>query len=50
VWHVYGGKEKCIQGLGWEDLMETEHLEYLTVDGKIILKWIFQEVGWVGTA
>ena len=39
---TYGGKERCIQGLG-EDLMEKEHLEDLGEDRRLILKWIFKK-------
>jgi hypothetical protein len=30
----------------WEDLMGRNNLENLSVDGTIILKWIFKKVGW----
>jgi len=38
---TYGGQERCIQGFGGGDLMEKDHLEDLAVDGRIILKVIF---------
>ena len=31
---------------GWRVLLEREHVEGLSVDGYIILKWIFKEWGW----
>ena len=31
-----------VGGFGGADLMERDHLEHLSVDGKIILKWIFK--------
>jgi len=30
----------------WGNLRKRDHLEHLCVDGRIILKRIFQEVGW----
>jgi len=33
---MYGGKERWLG-----DLREGYHLEYLSIDGRIILKWIF---------
>jgi hypothetical protein len=38
---VYGGEERCIPGL-WGNLREGDHLEYPGVDGRVILKWIFE--------
>jgi len=29
---------------GWGDLRDRVHFEDLSIDGRIILKWIFQEV------
>ena len=37
-----GGRETG-GGFGGEDLMERDHLEHLSVDGKIILKWSFKK-------
>jgi hypothetical protein len=45
MWHVWE------TGFWWGDLRESEHLEYLGVDGKIILNVIFQKWGgkvWTG--
>jgi len=30
----------------WRNLREIDHLEFLGVDGKIILKWIFKNWDW----
>ena len=38
---MYGGEEKFIQGLGGETRQERDLLEYLGVEGKIILKWMW---------
>jgi hypothetical protein len=38
-----GGQDRCIQGFGGGNLRGKAHLENLGVDGKIILKWIFQK-------
>ena len=51
VGHVASmGHEKYIQGFGGE-LRERDHLEDVSVDGRIILKWIFKkwdEEAWIG--
>jgi hypothetical protein len=38
-----GGDERCIQVL-WGKLREEDHLKDLGVDGRIILKWIFERL------
>jgi len=35
------GEERCLQGFGGGKLMERNHLEDLSVDGRVILRWIF---------
>jgi hypothetical protein len=30
----------------WGELRESDHLEDLGIDGRIILKWIFKEWNW----
>ena len=41
---TYGGRERCAQGFGGENLKERDHWGDQDVDGRIILRWI-QEVG-----
>jgi hypothetical protein len=43
--HVWGTGEVHI-GFWWEDLRESDHLEDLGADGRLILKWIFND--WEG--
>ena len=33
---VYGGEERCMRGIGGENLRERDHLEDLGIDGRII--------------
>jgi len=54
---TYGGQEKCMEMFWWRDLRERHHLEYLSLDGRTILQWIFKkwDIGawtgliWLGT-
>jgi len=43
AWHVSHMRDRCIQGIWWEDLMERVHLEGLVVCGMILLKWIIKK-------
>ena len=45
---TFWGREKVYTGFWWGSLREGDHLEVAGVDGKIILKWIFEK--WVGRA
>jgi hypothetical protein len=38
------GEERCLQGFGGGKLMERDHLEDLSVDGRILLRWIFSNL------
>ena len=38
-----GGTGESHVGFGWGKLRERVHLEYLDVDGNLILKWILKE-------
>jgi hypothetical protein len=42
-----GRREMCT-GFWWGNLMETDHLEDLGLDGKVILRFILKEIGWEG--
>jgi len=39
---TYGGEERCIQGFGGEP-EGRDHLEDPSVDGRIMLRWIFRK-------
>jgi hypothetical protein len=41
MWHVRRGEVHT--GLWWGDVMKIDHLEDLGVDGRVILKWIFEK-------
>ena len=48
---TYGGERRHIEGFWWVNLSERDHLEELSIDERIILKWIFKnwdENGWTG--
>jgi hypothetical protein len=42
---TYGGEERCIQGFSGGNLKEGDRLEDPGVDGRIMLKWIFERLG-----
>ena len=39
---MYGGEERCMQGFWWGNLRERDHLEYISVDDRILIKWILR--------
>jgi hypothetical protein len=39
---MYGTGERCMQGVGVEDLSERVHFEYVVIGWRIILKWIIR--------
>jgi hypothetical protein len=41
---AYGGRGEGYTGFWWGNLKERDHLGTTDVDGRIILRWIFQEV------
>jgi len=47
VWHARETGE-VRREFWWGDLRKRDHVEYLGVDGMIILKWIFKQ--WDGEA
>jgi hypothetical protein len=44
MWYVWGRGE-VHTGLQWGNLMEGDHWEDPGIDGRIILKWIFERLG-----
>jgi hypothetical protein len=38
-------REEVHTGLKWENLREGDHLKDPGIDGRIILKWIFERLG-----
>jgi hypothetical protein len=44
MWHVWG-REEVYTELWWGNLRGEDHLENTGVDGRIILKWIFERLG-----
>jgi len=44
-----GGEESCVRGFGWGNLREGNHLGNLDVDGRMVLKLILKEMGWMWT-
>jgi len=45
MWHIRG-TGKVQTGFWWGDPREGDHLEDLSIDGRIILKWIFNKWDW----
>ena len=44
MWHVWR-RDEVRTGFDWENLKEGDHLEDPGLNERIILKWIFREVG-----
>jgi hypothetical protein len=40
---LYTEKEEVYTGCQWGDLRESNHLEDLDIDGRVILKWFFKK-------
>jgi hypothetical protein len=53
MWRVWG-RGQVHTGLYWENLREGDHLEEPGVEGRIILKWIFERLdggmAWINLA
>jgi len=47
MWRVCGTGE-LHTGFWWGNLKERDHLEDLSIDGRIIFEWIFKEQDWEG--
>jgi len=45
MWHIRG-TGKVQTGFWWGDPREGDHLEDLSIDGRIILNWIFNKWDW----
>jgi hypothetical protein len=43
MWHVWV-TGKMHTGFWWVEVMERDHLEYLDVDIRVMLKWIFKNL------
>ena len=50
----FGGREEVHTGFWWGNLRDREHMEDPSVDGRIILRWIFRKwyggIDWVDLA
>jgi hypothetical protein len=46
VGHVTCGRGEVCTRFWWGILKERDNLEYPGIDGRTILRWSFQEVGW----
>ena len=42
------GREQVHTGFWRGEMRKKEHLEDLSIEGRVILKWIFKNVGWEG--
>ena len=42
---TYGGRRGVYTGFWWENLRERDHVGNPDVDGRIILRWIFEKWG-----
>jgi len=45
---THGRQEMCVRGFWWGNLRERDRFECLGIDGKIMLKWTFEN--WDGEA
>jgi hypothetical protein len=44
AYSTYGREERCVEGFRLENMREGDHLKDPGVDGRIILKWIFERL------
>jgi hypothetical protein len=45
---TYGGEERYVSAFWWGNLRERDHLEDPSIDGRLMLRWIFRK--WKGGA
>jgi len=44
MWRLWVTGKILHTGFWWGEVMERGHLEYLDIDGRVMLKWIFKNL------